>query len=35
MIVDANLQARPQRRPSGGSGQRGRPRGGRRRRKPS
>jgi hypothetical protein len=35
MIVDANLQARPQRRSSGGSGQRGRPRGGRRRRKPS
>jgi hypothetical protein len=35
MIVEANLQTRTQRRPSGNSGPRGRPRGGRRRRKPS
>jgi hypothetical protein len=36
IMVDANMQTRSQRRPtSNGSGQRGRPRGGRRRRKPS
>jgi hypothetical protein len=38
MIVETNMQSRSQRRPSngpGGQGQRGRPRGGRRRRKPS
>jgi ribonuclease E len=34
-IVETNMQSRSQRRPAGGSGQRGRPRGGRRRRKPS
>jgi hypothetical protein len=35
MIVEANMQTRSQRRPSPHSGQRGRSRGGRRRRKPS
>ncbi|MEX2317630.1 MAG: hypothetical protein WD669_10800 [Pirellulales bacterium] len=35
IIVETNMQSRSQRRPSGNSGQRGRPRGGRRRRKPS